>query len=133
MIVVLDASAAVRAAYDSDDRKWESIIIDADLVLAPELFGAEVANAFWKYARAGLLSKEEAAARFRKALGLVDEFRTVSNFASEAFDLGVLLERPVYDLFYVVLARRESAKLLTADKGLANIARRLGVSVVAVR
>jgi predicted nucleic acid-binding protein len=127
MILVLDASAAVRAATEPGNPRWAEPIALADLVLAPDLFAAEVANAFWKYARAGMLTRDAGEMGLRNALGLIDEFRPVHELAAEAFDLAFMQKRRVYDMIYLVLARRQSAVLITADKELAAISNRIGV------
>lgn len=98
-------------------------------MLAPSLFAAETANAFWKYCKAGLLDRERAEAALRSSLGLVDEFRELDSLAIEAWQTGLLLERPAYDCFYLVLARRLGARLHTADQGLRKAAGRLGIAV----
>ncbi|MEZ5401221.1 MAG: type II toxin-antitoxin system VapC family toxin [Bryobacteraceae bacterium] len=129
MILILDASAAVRAAFEADNPRWRLPIEQADLILAPDLLPAEAANAFWKYVRAGQLKRDSAANLLRSALELVDEYRSVHELALEAFDLGVLMDRPVYDLVYLAMARRHSACLLTADDKLRVAADRIGIRI----
>lgn len=129
MILVLDASAAVRAVLEPAGEEGREPLAAADLVVAPSLFAAETANAFWKYCKAGLLDREGAEAGLRNALGLVDEFREIDVLAIEAWQTGLLLERPVYDCFYLVLARRLGARLHKADQGLRKAAGRLGIAV----
>lgn len=129
MILVLDASAAVRSVTGPEVESWAKPLVAADLVLAPSLCAAEIANAFWKYAKAGVLSREEAESSLRKALALVEEFREIDSLAVEAWQTAMLLERPVYDCFYLVLARRLGAHLYTADQGLRKAAARMGIAV----
>lgn len=47
----------------------------------------------------------------------------------EAFLLARTTRRPAYDMFYLALARREDAALLTADAGLRKEAERQGIRV----
>ena len=127
MILVLDASAAVRICLDVRGRKLAPAVQEAEIVLAPSLFVAEVVNTFWKYCNAGQLSRPEGERGVGAALGLVDEFAPMEAFSMEALDAALLMKRPAYDMFYLVLARRNSATLLSADRTLLEGARRLGV------
>jgi len=128
VIAVVDTSAAVRVAMQAEESaQWARTIASADLVRAPQLLIAEAANAFWKYFRAGILSRASAERGLRSAVGLVQEFAPLEPLYAEVFELAVLTQGPAYDLFYVVLARRNGAVLVTADEALRERARRLGI------
>ncbi len=81
----------------------------------------------WKYCRAGILSRAGGERGFRAIVELVDEFAPLEPLAVEAFGLVMLLQRPVYDMFYLVLARRHGAVLLAGDDGLRQSAHNLGI------
>ena len=50
MIIVLDASAAVEIALKKERGKaFQEILLDSDLVIAPDTFPSEITNVFWKY------------------------------------------------------------------------------------
>jgi predicted nucleic acid-binding protein len=54
--LVLDASAVIRIVEGSEQAAALSeMVLNADLVLAPELMLTEVANALWRLQRAGQL------------------------------------------------------------------------------
>jgi predicted nucleic acid-binding protein len=128
LIVVLDASAAIRIVVASEQSsQYAAILADADEVLAPDLIIAEVTNALWKYFRAGLLTRADVGEKLRACVELVDNFNELGSLALEALDLSLLLQRPAYDMFYLVLARRNCAVLMTADEGLRTCARNAGV------
>ena len=128
MIAVLDTSAAVRVVVDPGGAEaFTKTLGDAEYVLAPELMIAELANTFWKYLRAGSLSRSATERGFQTALELVDEFSPPSPLCVEAFELVALAGRPAYDMFFLVLARRNGAVLLTADQDLRQQARNLGI------
>lgn len=76
----------------------------AELVLAPELMLTEVTNTLW-WQCAGQLQAATLQARLRLAADLVDH--------------------PVYNCLYLVLARREVASLLSADQRLLDLARKV--------
>src|SRR5258708_25017357 len=126
-MVVLDASAAIRIVVASEQSsQYAGILAGADEILAPDLIIAEVTNALWKYCRAGLLTPMEVKEKLRDCLDLVDSFSELGPLALEALDLSLLLRSPAYDMFYLVLARRNGALLLTADDALRVHARNAG-------
>ena len=63
-------------------------------------------------------------------LELVDDYRDISENIEESLHEGVRLNHPVYDLLYLTLARRNSATLLTQDKRLSNLAKKIGLKAV---
>ena len=48
----------------------------------------------------------------------------------ESFKLGCMLDHSVYDMIYLVLARRNNATLLTMDQRLVASAEKAGVNTV---
>ncbi len=129
MIAVLDASAAVRAVIEPES-PFRAVLEAADLVIAPELFVAEVCSAFRKYARAKVMKPAEAEKEVVHALALVDHLQPMGEMAGDVMALARRSEHSVYDLFYLALARRTGATLLTADLALGKAAARMGVEVV---
>jgi predicted nucleic acid-binding protein len=128
---VLDASAAVRLIMRMDDALWLADRLDgASLVLVPGLFRTEVANALWKYVRAGQLSADDALRRLDEALALGDAEVPDADLLTEALASACRTGHPVYDQLYVILARRHAARLLTRDRRLAELAGQLGVELV---
>jgi predicted nucleic acid-binding protein len=128
--VVLDASAAIEVAFMR--RLGASLAVtlcDADEVLAPELFVAEVVNTIWKYHRFEGLSLDVCDRALKTGLGLVDVLVPGRELASEAFLLARISRRPAYDMFYLALARSRDALLLTTDAALKKEAARQGVRV----
>jgi len=61
---------------------------------------------------------------------LPDEFATEIDLYREAFNMACMFNHPVYDMLYLVLARRHSAILLTQDKKLSIVAKKAGVRVL---
>lgn len=127
-MIVIDCSAALRVAlgYEEGLSLIESVGKD-EVIAAPTLIEAEAANALWKYARAGVLDREGALRRLRAALALVDELADMRPLLDEALAEAGRVNHPVYDLLYLVLARRNAATLLTFDKRLAALCDELGV------
>ena len=131
--LVLDASAAVRIVVGPAPEEIVAGLESADEVIAPSLFAEEVSNALWKYVHAGVLTHSDAIARVRTALSLCDVLLPVDDdesFLKEAFNEACRLDHPVYDLLYLVTARRNAAVLATCDHRLATLASSQGVLVL---
>ena len=69
------------------------------------------------------------AATLEAALNLVDVLVPSRELYGEAFLLARTTRRPAYDMFYVALARREDATLLTTGVQLRKEAERQGIRV----
>lgn len=130
MIVVLDASAAIEIALSRHNAElYEMKIEKASKVMTSELYKAETANVLWKYNIAGLLNREEVQKRLRYCDELIDEYIDISENNEEALNEGIRMKHSVYDLLYLVIARRNGAILLTQDKRLNEIAKEAGVEI----
>jgi predicted nucleic acid-binding protein len=127
LIAVLDASAAVRTVMDPGTA-FRAILDIADLVIAPELIVAEVCSAFRNYVRVRVLSRSEAEVSIDRALALVDRMQPLRELVAEVLALTSRTDSSVYDLFYLALAQRTGATLLTADLALRQVARGMGVN-----
>jgi len=123
---VLDASAAVRliladpAAADLAER-----VGGAALVLAPELMLTELANTLWKLRRADRLNDLDPQELLAEARELVDRLEPDRHLQAEALALACHLNHPVYDCLYLALARREAASLISGDRRLNALAKRV--------
>ncbi|MFB3776099.1 MAG: type II toxin-antitoxin system VapC family toxin [Bryobacteraceae bacterium] len=128
MRVVLDASAAVEVALQRKQApRLAGILKEADVVLSPDLLVPEVVNTIWKYHQFENLSLELCDRALEAAFGLVDALVPSKEVHGEAFLLARLARRPAYDMFYLALARREDAVLLTCDTSLKKEASRQGL------
>jgi predicted nucleic acid-binding protein len=129
--LVLDASAAVHLVLAGPHAPvLLDQLEDAVLILVPDLFPTETANALWKYVKAGDLSAEKAIELLRRALALVDVLVPAPDLAVEALAMAAQAGHPVYDFLYVVLARRNGAPLLTMDRSLANRLQGAGIEAL---
>ena len=123
MIAVLDASAAVEillqrgASVPLSER-----VAQAEWVLVPSLYTAELCNVFWKYHTFQQLPLDVCERAISQGLALPDSFSDDRDLHREAFSLACRCKRPVYDMLYLVLARRQSAHLLTMDQSLRTLA-----------
>ena len=130
MRVVLDASGAIEVALGK--RRGSRIaetLAEADVVLAPELFVSEVVNTIWKYHQFQWMSLPQCDEALERALGLVDVLVSTKELWSEAFLLARTAGKPAYDMFYLALARREDAALVTLDAALRRQAESQGIRI----
>ena len=130
MIAVLDASMAVNIIRKAPvGLAAIETLVKLDRVIAPSFFRLEAASALCKYTNAGVIKTTEAMELFRQGCSLVDEFYEVGELMDEVILESVRLKHSVYDLPYLVLARRNGAALFTCDKRLYNLAAECGVWV----
>lgn len=131
MTVVLDTCAAYEIIFHGHNyEKYYDILFKADKVIAPSMFDAEVSNVMWKYAKAGFVNEENAKLSITLALQLVDTFTPTSELTYEALHEAIRLNHSVYDMYYMILARRNGATLLTVDEKLKHICLDCGVPVL---
>lgn len=131
MIAVLDASAAVEVVLQRKlSGKLTESIIQADSVLAPHLFISEVTNVLWKYYSFADLSFRDCEKRLKQAIKLPDRLIDEKEIFLEAFKLGCSLKHSIYDLLYLIIARRNNGILLTTDNKLTEIANKLSIDTL---
>jgi predicted nucleic acid-binding protein len=131
MTIVLDASVAIPATLGIGTApEFLPRLRAASQVIAPELFVAEVANGIWKYVIAGELAIDSAPGALTEALSLVVHFEDMAVLAAEALREAAARRHSVYDMFYIVLARREGATLLTFDNRLRALAQAMNIETV---
>jgi predicted nucleic acid-binding protein len=95
---------------------------------APELVQSEVANALWKYVRAGIVKLEDACEGVAVLSELID-LTPDNQLLGRAQRLSAQLDHPVYDCLYLALAQTLACPLVTADKRLAEKAGALDITI----
>jgi predicted nucleic acid-binding protein len=127
---VLDASAALHVVMRLPTAEP---VIDkleqANIVLVPQLYFSETANALWKYVSHNQLSAEQAIERYQDVCALPDQVISDQTLTLEALSLASANNHPVYDIIHVVLARRNACGVLTKDSRLAKLLESIGVMV----
>jgi predicted nucleic acid-binding protein len=125
----LDASAAIELILSRPAaEELSEFVSEAELVLAPDLYVAEVSNALWKHAKASGDS-EGYTELLDDAVLLADDVIDSVSLYREAFALSAKYQHPVYASLYLVVARRNSATVLTVDRRLRSLATTLGLDV----
>ena len=131
MRVVLDANAAVEVALEGKAAGLLSAVLaQSEEVIAPELLVPEIVNAVWKYHQFAEFDLGKCEKILELAVGLVDRLISHRAIYREAFALSRAQKtHAAYDMFYLALALREDAVLLTLDGTLKKEAKRAGIRV----
>ncbi len=128
---VVDASVAVKwvVRQPLTDRAYRAM--EQFQLIAPSLILAEIGNTLWKYCRAGQVDRKSLAeimngieTRYFKTEP-IDEA-----MAAAALALAVDLDHPIYDCYYLAMARRESVPLISDDRKLTLKARTAGFELI---
>ncbi len=119
MIVVVDASVAVKWFIQEPDRPAARRLLEPDSrLVAPDLIVAEVASAVWKRVVAGEGDPRQAPLMAASLPRFFARLLPLAPLAARALEIASALRHPVYDCFYLALAEREEATLVTADRRL---------------
>ena len=128
MILVLDASAAIEIALNKEQAaSFKDILKSADIVLSPDIYPSEITNVFWKYAISSDIPIDECKKGITFCLDLIDDYISTKDICREAFSESVIHKHASYDMFYLLIARRNDATLLTKDKKLMLLADKMNV------
>ena len=127
-MIVLDCSATIEFARVKDpESPITQAILDADMILAPTLLKYELASVWRKYVKAGVCSVAQAADEMLDTIDLIDFFEPADGYMVEALFEAARLDHSPYDMFYLLMAKRNAAMLVTCDKALGRLCRAEGV------
>ena len=122
MTVVIDVSGAMEILMHKEKADFfYKAIKEATFAVAPDLFISELTNALWKYNKAKLLSIDICMKYMQVGINYVDAFIDSRDIWQEAFAEGINNDHSIYDMFYMVTARRHFGTLITNDSVLAAI------------
>jgi len=128
MIVVLDVSAAIDVVLRKNAYiEFSEVIGKADVVIAPEIYISEISSVAWKYHKMDNYSQEQSSDLAETGIFIIDKFVPVADLWKEALQEAILNDHSVYDLLYLVCARRSNGVLLTRDKKLITLCNELHV------
>ena len=118
-MLVVDASVATKWFIVEKDAPTARELVRSDnLLIAPDLIVAEVLNVAWKRLIRKDLAWDQVAHVPVALPKLLAELWPTRWLASRAFVIAAELRHPVYDCFYLALAERQEATLVTADRRL---------------
>jgi predicted nucleic acid-binding protein len=114
--LVIDASVAVKWVLPEDGADRAAALRKQDQqMIAPTLIAAEIGSAMRKHVAAKNISEAEAMSALKLATRIVDRLVPLPELSERALQLSIVLQHPIYDCFYLALAEREDAALVTAD------------------
>ena len=114
---VVDASVAAKWLAPEPDSSLAEALLDDELI-APDLLFAEVGNILWKKQMRGEMDAAATQIGARWLLQVPLQVHDSASLLADALDLALQLQHPAYDCFYLALARRVDAPLVTADRRL---------------
>lgn len=119
MSLVVDASVAMKwFVEEAGSPQAAFLLTTADLLIAPDLIVAELANATWKAVRAGTMLAEQQDYAAIHLASLLDELVPLAPLARRAIEISRTIDHPAYDCFYLALLEQRDASLVTADRRL---------------
>jgi predicted nucleic acid-binding protein len=128
--LVVDASVAALWVLEQEGSARAIDLRNEDSLIAPSLIAAEIGSALWKAARRGDVSRADALIALDAALLPFDVLFPMEELRTQALELAIDLQHAIYDCFYLALAAREHAPLITADRALIAKAKKLkGIEV----
>jgi predicted nucleic acid-binding protein len=115
-MIVIDASAALRWFIPAAPHGQVYPRPETDrLLVAPDLFVAEVRNTALVYLRKKELTHIQAGAMIATIDNLMGSYFPMSDLAESAWSLAVEHDHSAYDCFYLALALKLGTELITAD------------------
>ena len=130
MTGVVDVSGIIEILFQREKYdKFRKILEESTYIFAPDLYIPELTNTLWKYSSAKILTKNECIQYIQDGINFVDKFINSSEIWQEAFTEGVNNGYPIYDMLYLITARRNSGILITNDQVLAGICKKNHVQV----
>ncbi len=119
MTIVVDASVALKWLLpEPDSGTAERVMSAKGLLIAPTLLVAEACNAVWKRLRRREITTEHTDLVVTQLPQILDRLVADTLLAPAALRIAREIDHPVYDCFYLALAERENAPLVTADRRL---------------
>ncbi len=123
---VLDADVYVRAAVDKKEsaRAWTETLGLAVSAHAPDLLWPEFTNSLRGLVASAAISRRFAQQAIDLTKRLPIQLHSTRDLAEKALDAALAHQLSAYDACYLVLADALEATLVTADRRLADAARR---------
>ena len=130
MTGAIDVSGAIEILLQKEKSdKFSKILQEATLIVAPDLYVSELTNTIWKYYLVNVLTKEECIQYIKDGISYVDRFIDSKELWQEAFSEGIQNNHSMYDMFYMVAARKNDGILITNDSVLSTICKNNNVQI----
>ena len=130
MIGVLDVCGAMEILLQKEKAgKFSKIMQEATLIVTPDIYVSELTNTLWKYYTAKMLIEDECVQLIQDGINYIDNFIDSSELWREVFSAGIKNKHSIYDMLYMVAARRNSALLITNDSVLETICKKNHIQI----
>ncbi|MCL2881064.1 MAG: type II toxin-antitoxin system VapC family toxin [Treponema sp.] len=130
MTAVLDVCGAMEIILQKGKaEKFAAVLQEASLVIAPDLYIPELTNTLWKYNTAKVLTETDCIQYIQDGINYIDKFITSAELWQEAFAEAIHCKHPVYDMLFMITARRNRGVLITCDSVLASLCKKNNVQV----
>ena len=130
MINVLDVSAAIEIIFQKEkSEKYVQEYNGGSWIIAPDLYVSEISNVIWKYYKAKIITHDECIQYVDDGINMIDSFFDAKSIWKEALAEGIKYNHSIYDMYYAILARRNDGRLITNDKELAEISKKMKIEV----
>jgi predicted nucleic acid-binding protein len=130
MIGAIDVCGAMEILLQKEKaEKFSKVLQEATLVIAPDVYISELTNTLWKYGRENILTKDECVQYLKDGINYVDKFINSKKLWQEAFSEGIHNNHSIYDMLYMVVARRNGGILITNDSVLATICQNNNIQI----
>lgn len=115
--VVIDANVAAALLLDLPySARARDAIGSAERTIAPDIIVHEFSNALWKLVTGGRITEGFAHQALAGLDGLINDLVAGRAIAHDALRIAIEFTHPVYDCFYLALARERDATFMTADR-----------------
>ncbi len=133
MTLIVDASVAAKWVLPEPDSDRAVTLRASDTdIIAPSLVIAELGNAIWKSTMRGDINAANAQQALKIAIAHYHRLLPVEDLMMTALSFATDLRHPIYDCFYLALAEREAATLITADERLLTAAKKTKIKAKAL-
>ncbi len=127
-MIVLDTSAAVEIVKNSiDGRSLQGLMAPEETCIAPTFFRIEMASAVRNQVIRKEINSRNAVDFYNNGLALMDMLWPTEDLLPETLTEALRLNHPVYDIAYLVLARRLDATVFSFDRRLNELCDACGV------
>jgi len=131
MTVILDVSAAMQIILRKEKfKKFSQTHTGANWVIAPDLYIPELTNVLWKYNVAGILTHGQCQEYVKDGIDLIDDYIDTKEIWSEALGESIKQKHSAYNMFYAIVARRNDGALISNDKDLVKICRKMDIRTI---
>jgi predicted nucleic acid-binding protein len=115
---VVDASVAAKWVVEERHSAEAVLLLDYDVLYAPDHWRAEAANVLWSKVFHGDLTAEDATERVAVLMTVPIMETPIARLMSRAFEISITKMVTVHDALYVALAEQRGVPLVTADERL---------------